>query len=180
MNFFIVAVDEKWGIAKDHKIPWHFKEDFKFFKEKTKGMDCVLGYNTYKEIAEMRGYPDKTSELLPGRTCHVLTTHDIPINDNVKSISNIEELSLSSRAMAYLGGKTIYDIAMRNHFGGVGYGYITRIKHDYECNILFNNTLLEEYFELIEIINETEDLRFEKWARKDIDAWINKGYHEIN
>ena len=29
----IVAMDEKNGIGKDNKIPWHFREDMKFFAD---------------------------------------------------------------------------------------------------------------------------------------------------
>lgn len=174
MNFFIVAVDEKGGIAKDHKIPWHFKEDFKFFKEKTQRALCVLGYNTYNEIATMRGYPDKTDTLLPNRRCHVITSRDIPTNEWVSAHTSLNEdtrFTYSEGSLAYIGGVSIYNYAMSDNMDNcelADYGYITRIKKDYDCDKFFNNELLEENFKLIEIIAETEDLRFELWERKTV------------
>ena len=33
----VVAVDKKFGIAKDGKLPWQLEADLKYFKEITKG-----------------------------------------------------------------------------------------------------------------------------------------------
>ena len=167
-GIFIAAVDENWGIAKDHKIPWHYPEDFKFFKERTKNLYCVMGYNTYKEISEMRGYPHRNGELLPGRNCMVLTSHDIPTNNHVTKLSHLETLSIYSYSFAFIGGTSIYDYAMgENSFNcGMNYGYITRIKKDYGCNMFFNHELLEKNYELGMVVAETDELRFEKWIRK--------------
>jgi dihydrofolate reductase len=49
----IVAVDDAGGFGKDGKIPWHFPEDFKRFKEITKDSVCVMGRNTYEDMLEM-------------------------------------------------------------------------------------------------------------------------------
>lgn len=165
-SFFIVAVDEKWGIAKEHRIPWNYPEDFKFFKDKTKNITCVMGYNTYKELAEMRGYPKKTGELLPGRRCMIITSKDIPTNINVTRISSPETIALYSWSHAFIGGVSIYDYAMGDHVGTADYGYVTRIKKDYDCDIHFNNELLEKNFELQMVLRETDELRYEKWIRK--------------
>jgi dihydrofolate reductase len=164
-GFFIVAVDEKWGIAKDNTIPWHYKEDFKFFKKMTEGFACVLGYNTYAEIAKMRGYPEKTDQLLPNRICKVITSRDIPTSQFVKR-TTIDGVVSSENIHAFIGGVLIYNYAMEDFWGACEYGYITRIKHDHDCDTFFNNELLEEGFKLGEVIEETEDLRFEKWIRK--------------
>jgi dihydrofolate reductase len=166
MNGFIVAVDEKWGIAKDHKIPWYYKEDFAFFKEMTLNSHCILGYNTYKEIAEMRGYPEKTSELLPKRKCYVLTSKDIPETDSVSKHSSFDAFSNMSDPFMFIGGTSIYNYGLEQPIFGCQFGYITRIKKDYDCNTFFNHELLEKDFELAEVIKETEDLRFERWIRK--------------
>jgi len=166
MNFFIVAVDEKWGIAKDNKIPWHYKEDFAFFKKVTINGHCILGYNTYKEIAEMRGYPEKTLELLPKRKCYVITSRDIPETTWVTKHSRIDNFSLMSNPFIFIGGTSIYNYALEHPVFGAQYGYITRIKKDYECDTFFNQEWLEYAFKLDEVIEETEDLRFERWTRK--------------
>jgi dihydrofolate reductase len=163
MRFFIVAVDQNWGIAKDHKIPWHYKEDFAFFKEKTQGASCVMGYNTYAEIAQMRNFPAKNKELLPGRESYVVTSRKL-----VPGVIGIDSPSLTaflSSPVALIGGLGIYDYAMGTDMGAADYGFITRIKHNHECDLFFNETLLRENFALNQIQGETDDLRFERWIR---------------
>lgn len=167
-RFFIVAVDKNWGIAKDHKIPWHYKEDFQFFKEKTQGVSCVMGYNTFKEIADMRKYPSEKKELLPGRSCFIVSSKtDIEHNVDVRIWDTPDASIWRSESLAFIGGTSIYDYAMSTSLTGASYGYVTRIKHDYDCNIFFNKDKLMENFHLQETLGETEDLVFELWVRKD-------------
>jgi len=180
MSFFIVAVDEKWGIAKDHKIPWHYPEDFAWFKKKTKGMPLIMGYNTYAEIAAMRGYPEKVTELLPGRKVHVITSREIPTTEMVHAERNIDFNSYLSSTFCYVGGSRIYDHAMGIDGGqemACHFGLVTRIKHDYDCTQFFNNELLEKHYVLDSVINETDDLRFELWVSKNETNWREKGYN---
>lgn len=181
MSFFIVAVDEKWGIAKDHKIPWHFPEDFAWFKKKTKGMPLIMGYNTYAEIAAMRGYPEKVSELLPGRKTHVITSREIPTNDMVHR-EQLDFNSFHSWSYCYVGGSRIYDHAMGLDGGeemACHFGLVTRIKHDYECTQFFNEELLKKHYYLEHVFDETDDLRFELWVCNREKNWKEKGYQWI-
>ena len=60
----IVAISDNYAIGKDNKIPWHIKEDLKYFKEITSGYPVIMGSNTYKSI----GKP------LPNRT-NIVVTH---------------------------------------------------------------------------------------------------------
>jgi dihydrofolate reductase len=46
----VVAIDINKGIAKDGKIPWHYPEDLKFFKELTTGHVVIMGRKTYESI----------------------------------------------------------------------------------------------------------------------------------
>ena len=46
------------------KIPWHYSEDFQFFKNVTMGHNLLMGRNTFESI----GKP------LPGRFTYILTT----------------------------------------------------------------------------------------------------------
>ena len=43
----IVAVDKKYGIGNDNKLPWKIPEEIKLFKEKTKNCVCIVGNKTY-------------------------------------------------------------------------------------------------------------------------------------
>lgn len=182
MKFFIVAADARWGIAKDYKIPWHYSEDFAWFKKKTKDCSLVMGYNTYTEIAAMRGYPEKVNDILPARMVHVITSHDIPTNERVHKESSIDFNMDSSRTFCYVGGSRIYDHAMNindNENIVCHFGLITRIKHNYKCNKFFNHELLQKNYFLEHIFGETDDLRFELWVNNKEKNWKEKGYQWI-
>lgn len=48
----IAAVADNGVIGKDNKLPWHYKEDFKHFKELTSGYAVVMGRKTYDSIGK--------------------------------------------------------------------------------------------------------------------------------
>ena len=52
----IVAVADNWAIGKDNKMPWHIKEDLKYFKNNTTGRPVIMGANTYKSIGKPLPY----------------------------------------------------------------------------------------------------------------------------
>jgi dihydrofolate reductase/thymidylate synthase len=66
----VVAIDINKGIAKDGKIPWHYPEDLKFFKELTTGHVVIMGRKTYESI----GHP------LPNRI-NIVISSELKQND---------------------------------------------------------------------------------------------------
>lgn len=46
----IAAMDPQRVIGYHGGIPWHYKDDMKWFKEFTMGKTLVMGYNTYKSL----------------------------------------------------------------------------------------------------------------------------------
>ncbi len=64
----IVAADPNAVIGVDGTIPWHYKADFKRFKERTMGGILVMGRKTYESIP-----PTKSGECLPGRKVVVVS-----------------------------------------------------------------------------------------------------------
>jgi len=52
----VVATDEKRGIGKDNKIPWHIKEDLLNLKKLTQSQVVIVGANTY---ISMQDYSEK-------------------------------------------------------------------------------------------------------------------------
>lgn len=74
----IVAMDPNRVIGYRGGIPWHYKEDMKWFKEFTMGKTLVMGYNTYKSLPA----------FLAGRQIVVLTREWHPsmaFNDDPKA-----------------------------------------------------------------------------------------------
>ena len=161
---FIVAVDESWGFSKNQKIPWDYPEDFQFFKNQTQDSICVMGYNTFKELAEMRNYPQKNKMLLPKRRCIVLTSHLIQKNEDITVVNSWLDIEQKhqEKEIYWIGGKSIYDHALTV----CSEGWITRIKHNYQCDQFFDYSTLQEHFFCDLILKENQDLRFEHWVRK--------------
>ena len=51
----IIAMSENRCIGKDGKIPWHSKEDFRWFKEFTMGKTLVIGRKTFDTLPILKG-----------------------------------------------------------------------------------------------------------------------------
>ena len=166
---FIVAVDAEFGFSKNYKIPWKYVQDFKFFKDTTADSICLMGRNTYEEIAEMRKYPDKVTSLLPSRLCLVLSSSCIPETDWVKRIKSIDDAKITYERDSehnnffYIGGLRVYDQALVDTDCEIG--YITKLKKTFDCDLFFNESLLRDNFSFSRTMYEDDDMVIEKWTR---------------
>ena len=50
MISFSVAVDPKYGIGKDGKLPWHIKEELQVFKRNTLNKNILMGQTTFDHM----------------------------------------------------------------------------------------------------------------------------------
>ncbi len=69
----IVAHDLHRGIGKDGKVPWHYIEDLRFFRQMTIRKPVLMGRKTYESI----GKP------LPGRANYVLSRKRVEEHPNL-------------------------------------------------------------------------------------------------
>lgn len=69
----IAAMDEKRGIGKDNKIPWHIKEDLVRLKNLTIGHTVILGRTTYES---MLAYYQKSGKPTMSMRTHIVVTRD--------------------------------------------------------------------------------------------------------
>lgn len=60
----IAAMDEKRGIGKDNKIPWHIKDDLIKLRNLTKDHIVILGRKTYESMV---WYYNKSGNPMPGK-----------------------------------------------------------------------------------------------------------------
>jgi dihydrofolate reductase len=155
----IYATDDKNGIAKTLadgclNMPWpSVKEDFAFFKEKTVGCPVMMGYNTWLSLP-----PGKTgSHLLPRRENFILSDDpelianppalDVPQDTTYHFVGGFEEVEdlLLARAesegaqidLYVVGGASVYKAYVQNR--KVDNIFVTRIHHDYECELFAPN-----------------------------------------
>lgn len=97
-----------YPIGKNGKLPWHFKEDLKWFKETTIGYPVIMGRKTWESL----------SHPLVDRECIVIThNYDIIKNENVYVVDSLENaISLAenfNKEKAFIiGGASIYNEAL--------------------------------------------------------------------
>lgn len=101
----IAAVSDNGVIGKGGKMPWHIKEDLKYFKEMTSGHPVIMGANTYKSI----GKP------LPNRT-NIVVSHKY--FDGVINVSSIEDAYREAEKVDtecfIIGGAQLYNICIND------------------------------------------------------------------
>ena len=65
----IVAVADDGAIGKKNTIPWHIREDMRFFRRTTTGNTVIMGWKTFLSLG---------CRPLPSRTNIVISTHGMP------------------------------------------------------------------------------------------------------
>jgi len=151
----ILAVDDKFGIAKDGEIPWYNKEDFKFFRDKTTGKGnntVVMGRKTAESIPL---FP------LEGRTNRVLSR----TKNSVLNITygDIKELSYNYDNVYIIGGASVYEQVFKD--GLVKEIYISKIEGDYKCDQFIDMDIIKEKYKWDALINY-ETFSVEIWIKK--------------
>lgn len=130
----IAAVDLDYGFGKDGKIPWHYPEDFQFFKKKTEGSVVIMGKATYDDLV---GYT-KNGNFLPTRECIVLTSStEQPQFDNVTFVTNhtdaLEKARTFDREVFFIGGESIFNYGLNV----ADVVYLTHINKYFGCDKFF-------------------------------------------
>ena len=98
----IVAMDEKRGIGKENKIPWHIKEDLVHLKSLTLGHVVILGRKSYESMVF---YYNRSGNPMPGKLYLVVTRDKNykPARENAMVAHSLEKaLSLARRGLAKL------------------------------------------------------------------------------
>lgn len=127
MISIIAAVDEKRGIGKNGKLPWHIPEDLQRFKEITTGHTVIMGRITFESI----GKP------LPNRVNIVITSQPqliSPSNDLI-SVSSLDEAieKAGGGEIFIIGGGEIFNLAISK----ADKLYLTQIEGDFNCDTFF-------------------------------------------
>ena len=81
----IVAMDDKRGIGKNNRLPWHIPEDLKRFKKLTSGHTIIMGRKTFESILSYTGKP------LPDRINMVITRNPDFKAEGVSINTSLEE-----------------------------------------------------------------------------------------
>lgn len=159
----IVAMDERGGIGKDNRLPWHLPSDLKRFKRLTMGHYIVMGRKTYETI----GRP------LPGRVM-VVITHQKNYHPKgcraVNSLENAIKLAMDNHEteVFIIGGGEIFDqaISLADKI------YLTKVQADVSADVVFPKIDSNSW----EISSIDQTLRDEKDEYQS-DFWILNRKH---
>ena len=148
------AMDKNWLIGKENKIPWHYKKDLMYFKEKTQGKTVLMGDNTYYSL---KGY--YKDRPLPYGKIYVASLDDLKLEDAtlIKDINQF--LKDFKEELWVIGGKTIYQLSLPY----ADRLYITMIDKEYEGDTYFPRFDLSK-FNLVSSVRD-EELDFRLYER---------------
>lgn len=157
MISLIVAFDENRLIGAGNKLPWHFKDDLKYFKDTTMGHDLLLGKNTFDSILSYANKP------LPGRHHFVLSRHLDYVHEQVTVVRDLQTFVgqyPSSKELFVIGGSSVYEqvLPVANRL------YITHIDDCFEGDAYFPEVDFSEW----SLLRETKagKLRFAVYERR--------------
>jgi dihydrofolate reductase len=160
----IAAVDDDFGIGKDGKIPWHYKEDFKYFKNITMNNVVIMGRSTFDEIVKLT----KSGNPLDGRQCIIISS-TTPIDmqyDNVVFVNSIlEAVSFAKgfdKDIFFIGGERIF----KDGLCLSDFVFLTKIPDSHNCDRFFPIEILNNKYVLLEEKVDSSGLIFCIYCRK--------------
>jgi thymidylate synthase len=124
----ILAAIKNGGIGFKNKLPWHYPEELKLFKNITINSILICGRNTFENLPTLQN-----RELYVVGQNHQFKTIEEAINTAKQTDKNI----------FVIGGGQIYDYVFRKKL--VSKIYISIIKNNYNCDTFFNMKYLEEF-----------------------------------
>ena len=170
----IVAHDLMRGIAKNGRIPWHIREDLRFFREKTTGHAIIMGRNTFFSLPDAKPLVHRLNIVLT-RTPELYSELEAQYPNLIFTSNDAFHLALDKHralfaeyyhlhrrfSIFFIGGKEIY-----NQYASIcDTLWITTVKKIYDCDVFIdvageaNETtqLYAQYDE--EVITDNEDIQ---------------------
>ena len=132
----ILAVDDKYGLAKNGKIPWKNKEDLTFFKNKTINNIVVMGINTLLSLPKKEPLLNRHNIVITGDTDKYSKLYNDFKNIEFVTASNvINKLhSFPDKTIFIIGGNQVYNLLLP-YCSTI---WLTKIKGNYDCDLFFN------------------------------------------
>lgn len=147
----IAAMGSNRVIGKDNDIPWHLPDDFKYFKDTTKGHHVIMGRKNWESLPA-------SFQPLPGRTNIIITRQDSysakgePVVKSLEEALEIAKKNGESEAFI-IGGGEIYrmGLAIADRI------YLTEINADFEGQVTFPQFDQSEWIETSRIHHSSDD-----------------------
>src|SRR5680860_425019 len=124
----IVALDDKNGIGKNGKMPWHIPSDIKRFKKLTLSHPVIMGRRTFESIGR----------ALPGRANIIITRNHYEQKDLIVAHSLNEATKKAAKELGFeevfvIGGGQLFKeaIEIANKL------YLTKIEGNFDADTFF-------------------------------------------
>lgn len=103
----VAAVDERGGIGRENRLPWHLSDDLKHFRRLTKGHHVLMGRKTY----------ESAKGKMPDRTLLVLSRNSAFRPSDARVVASLEEgIDLARAAgeteLFVIGGAQVFALAL--------------------------------------------------------------------
>ncbi|MEQ9405840.1 MAG: dihydrofolate reductase [Cyclobacteriaceae bacterium] len=138
----IAAMGSNRVIGKDNDIPWHLPDDFRFFKEKTKGHHVIMGRKNWESLPpKFKPLPDRPNLIVSRQS-----TYAAPEASIFRSIEEaLDKAEQAGENEAFIiGGGEIY----RQSLEIADTIYLTEIKGEFEGQTTFPEFDKEEWKEV--------------------------------
>src|SRR5437879_7908111 len=100
----IVAVDRNLAIGKGGKLPWHYSDDMKFFKETTSGNAVVMGRRTWMML---KGPLRNRINIVLSRDTNLQTAESVIA---MKSVAEVLDFAKNNESHLFvIGGAKVYE-----------------------------------------------------------------------
>ncbi len=127
----IAAMGKNRVIGKDNDIPWHLPDDFKYFKNTTKGHHVIMGRKNWESLPH-------TFQPLPGRPNLVITRQETYQAEGAQILPSLEDALKAAEENQeeeafIIGGGEIYRM-------GLAYAdriYLTEIDGEFDGQVTF-------------------------------------------
>lgn len=129
----IAAVAENQVIGRSNDLPWHLPDDFKFFKEKTKGHPIIMGRKSLESLG--KPLPKRTNIVItrdPNRIPATYKDQGVVIVDSLEKALNVAK-QVEENEIFVIGGAEIYTLALPL----ATTLYLTEIRQSYEGDAYF-------------------------------------------
>ncbi|MDR1334912.1 MAG: dihydrofolate reductase [Holosporaceae bacterium] len=146
----IAIVDADVGIAKSGKIPWQFREDLKFFRQKTQHNVIIMGWKTYFSI-EKSPLPNRINCVVSG-SIHPSTSSQQLDNPHIEIFQTPEQglEKYRNRDIWIIGGAVLFNYMLTKQL--VSQAFITQVHRSYDADLFINKSLLMSNFSKIRTI----------------------------
>lgn len=143
----IAAAEENNGIGKDGKLPWHLKQELKYFNAQTKKVQnpsrknaVIMGRKTYFGIpADKRPLPGRINIVLSKTSGPNDYPSDVLLYPNLDNamtaISSDSSLQEQIENIWIVGGYGVYKEAMESSY--CHRVYLTKIMASFDCDTFF-------------------------------------------